>query len=364
MITLEDGLDDPVLIRALRRGDDRGLVGLVQRHFESIYGAMRMTLPTQRQAEIAARETFIAAARRAAEATRHDDVRSWLLGISLEQVANREPRPIPMESRRASRSTRLTLRDGPRKTAAGDPPDPKPEAETAEPEPDPGEALAATRDEALAAMVRTLELETRQAVVLTVVCGLGDAEAGRALGCPARQIERLRMDGLLSLRARLADQAVRREALRRELSDTNPYDLVAAAASSVPGNGKGKGHGADIDRFGHVRLTPPPELNIFKLMRQALKRILDRMRDEEHKLDDEIGGGGQHKALDPTPGQKPFERPKATPSIVAYTKPESSIGTASYRMPKGTPSTARLSNRSRPAVAQANAWASARRTGR
>jgi RNA polymerase sigma-70 factor (ECF subfamily) len=341
--------DDDLLVRALARGDEHALGRLAEVHADTVYGLLRMALPNKADVERALCATFVEAAHRAGEPLSRADAGRWLTSIAVEQIAEMtEPSPpIPLERAKERK--------------AAEPADAVVTAPVAPADPDAPtsdelkmEALEALNDRHLGVLVRTLEPRSRQALVLSVNCGLSDGQVASAIGCDVREVRKLKAEAMIALRGRLVEHERREEELRHKMASGTAYHLrpihVMPGAMAVIKNGK-------------VYLEKPPS-NIFVAIARVVKRIVQKLRHHEEidAFDDDVGEVGRKGgAPQRTPTAQPFLRPKLTPSLLGYRTPKATRGMASYSAPKTTPSTQRISAPRNPLKATtAPAWSTIR----
>jgi DNA-directed RNA polymerase specialized sigma24 family protein len=329
--------EDGFLIRALARGETNALGPLLDRHLPRVYGLLRMTLPSGDEVESALSDAFCAAAERASDPLARANPEKWLAAIALEQVERRaRPRPpISLAKRRRARAVE-TDRGAPEET---DSPDVVLGAES----------IAGISDSALAVLIRTLDLHSRQALVLGVISGLDDVAVARTIGCEPWEVDGLKRKALAGLAERLIEHELREAELARQIAEV-PYRLRPVPVSDAYGRGRGPagstvivGHKVHLDHHA-------PEQGILNLMLRALKRVAElfRRHQEAVDLDHDAGDSGHQKTPAPTPSLRPFEKPEATPTTRGYRNPKLSPGVAVYAMPRNTPTTRRLTNRRRP----------------
>jgi DNA-directed RNA polymerase specialized sigma24 family protein len=335
---------DPFLLRGLESGDARAAEDLVARHADSLYGFLRMVLPSADEAEQALVETMQLAVERAAEPPVRADAERWLKAIAVETVAARlgPGRPISLAE------VRRTRIDEP----AGEVPAID------------SDVLAGVTDSALATLVRTLPLRPRQALVLRYLGELDEAQAARILGCDRSEVARLIGRAMTGIGERLGKHEAMEEELRRQLSDANPYHLRPIGDFGPIGGRKADFH-TSVDGT-RVRIDRPPPTSLFEAIRNAMRTIVQLIRraERDHNLHDDVGTSGTRtSAPEATPTQRPIEKPKRTPSLTDYRTPKLTPGVAVYAMPRGTAGTGRVSNPRRPMPVQS--WSSAsQRAGR
>ncbi|MGH2956874.1 MAG: RNA polymerase sigma factor [Solirubrobacterales bacterium] len=330
--------EDGLLIRALERGDTGALGPLLDRHLPRVYGLLRMTLPTAAEVESALSDAFCEAAERASDPLARADPDRWLASIALEQV-ERRARPSPPisleERRRAAHGASRTDR-------------PADAVEAGEATPGP-ESLAGISDSALSVLIRTLDLHSRQAIVLGVIAGLDDAAVARTIGCEPGEVDGLKRKALGGLAERLGEHDRREEDLKEQIAAI-PYRLRPIPVTDAYGRGRGPAGSTAVvgDRVHLDRHAP--EQGILALIRRAVKRLADlfRLHRDAADLDHDVGDTSRQKTPEPTPSLRPFEKPDPTPTTRGYRNPKLSPGVAVYAMPRTTPTTRRLSNRRRP----------------
>lgn len=210
------------------------------------------------------------------------------------------------------------------------------------------ETLAGVNDKTLGALVRTLPLPQRQALVLRLVCGIDPRDVARALGREPGEVEALTGRGVDSIEAHLLEHQERDAELRRELWEANPYRLRPTNGMSALGGPQANFN--TVVKGVRVYATLPPKHGPLSLLVRALKAVarLFTRHEQELDLDDDVGDRDSPRSPGATPGQKKFEQPKRTPSLTDYRLPRLSPGVAVYAMPRSTPATQRLSNPTRP----------------
>lgn len=318
--------EDGLLIRALARGETRALAPLLDRHLPRVYGLLRMTLPSGDEVESALTDVFSVAIERASDPLARVNPSEWLDTITLEQLESRA-RPAPPVSlderrQRAGRDDEIVLDE---------------------------DSVAGVSDRALATLIRTLDLHSRQALVLGVISGLDDASVARTIGCEHWEVAGLKRKALAGLAERLAEHERREAELKRQIAAI-PYKLKPLPVGDAYGKGRGPA-GSTVVVGQRVHLDHhAPEQGILNLMRRALKRLAELFRRHSTGVDLDQGSGqsSETRSPEPTPSLRPFDKPEATPTTCGYRSPKLSPGVAVYAMPRSTPTTRRLSNRRRP----------------
>jgi DNA-directed RNA polymerase specialized sigma24 family protein len=339
--------DGDLLVRALARGDEHALTRLAEAHSGAVYGLLRMALPNKLDVEQAFCATFAEAAKRAGEPLSRADASRWLTGIAVEQIAElTEPSPpIPLALAKAKKAAAAAA-------AAAEKP-----AKPAENESLKMDTLKALNDKHLGVLVRTLEARSRQALVLSVNCGLSEGQVASAIGCDVREVRKLKAEAMMGLRARLAEHERREDELRRKMATGTAYHL--RPIHRMP-------QGIAIIKNGRVYIEKPPS-NLLVAIVQMVKRILGLIfhHDELDAFSDDTGETMRGRTPSPTAGARPFLRPKLTPSLSVYRTPKGTRGMATYQAPKSTPGTQRVSAPRNPLRATAApAWSSIRFGGR
>lgn len=318
------------LLAAAARGSMDAQRRLFAAHFDQLYGFFRMLLPSSEDAPSAAVATLATAVERHSECPLPAaQTQAWLIELALELVP--ESRVVngasPEPPRRPSRSVAAMDR-----------------------------LLRGVPDKTLAAVVRSLDLRTRQAVVLSVMAGLDDERVGRVVGVSVAEARDLREQGLAIVTQRLAAYQGETEMMGRVARE--------AAYHLRPQRGP-LSDGIVAIRGTRAHVEPGPGNGFLYMALRALERLLHRLLGDQPGDElDEVGGPGKMpERPKATPGAQAFKRPKRTPSLREYQMPESTPGMSSYRTPKSTPSTSRLSNPRRPLGSASSTYGS-RRYGR
>lgn len=315
---------------------------LLDRHGARLYGLLRLALPTAEEAERALSRILLAAGSIGGE----PDWGSILTELALEEIAATPLGPVG----------RLDA------ALAGGGHGPGPLAGVARSERELMRALRGTGDRRLRVLIRSLDRDQRRVLVVSVICGLGDARAAALFGCDEDSIADLRRVALEALHERLAEGVEQERALRAEIAAV-PYELRDVDAIASHGGGTPPDGNPAVEGVS-VYYQRPPQLNLLLAFRDALKRAIDALRRRDGEGADRGPGLSDRSrktgAPDPTPTLQPFERPKDAPSTRRRPRPEAAPGIGGYRTPGPTPSTQPLGNPRRPRPALG--WASTRRT--
>jgi len=89
---------DPAVVAALLRGDEAAFLGLVKRHHRAMIQLARLHLRSEALAEEVAQDCWVVVLRQLGRWTGRGTLRSWILGIVVNQArsrATRESRTIP-----------------------------------------------------------------------------------------------------------------------------------------------------------------------------------------------------------------------------------------------------------------------------
>lgn len=307
------------LLGALARGDTSVGERLFSTYSNRLYGLFRVTLATRGQAEAALRSTFATALERARafESSGQPDVSAWVMDIALAEIARRPPR---------------RFKGGPAAEGCG------PGGDCADRHPPVSAALlAAISHDNFTVLVRTLDQRRRQALVLTLVCGLEPERVAELVGVGPDELPALVLEACHELRGRLEEHR-RVEAHRAALTAKIPYHLSPLEGTAPRGSVKVRG----------TRVYLQPRRSAMQKAIRAIERFIDfltRRHQDEYDPNDDIGGSDKRRrSLDQTPGMQEFDKPKLTPSLQGYDAPELTPGSAGYRAPKETPSTRRISS--------------------
>ena len=197
-------------------------------------------------------------------------------------------------------------------------------------------------DDTLLILVRALPLQARQALALGILYGMPDAATGATLGASHRELAELREAALQSIHRTL--QQYGRRQLRGAALAPRPLRRLVPLPVSVDGIAVIRGTRVYVDRDAPNGLVSA----ILKL----LERLQERVRHTLHlpdPTDDDVGESHNHQPLGPTPTTQPIRRPRLTPSLEPHRLPKATGGTGVHRRsPQSTPSTQRLSPRTRP----------------
>jgi hypothetical protein len=187
----------------------------------------------------------------------------------------------------------------------------------------------AVDDATLALYVRSLPFPQRQVVALRTILGVDAARVAGLLGLHPRALAAVEADGLVLLRARLADHVAERA------QRTQPVAIPAAATAHLQAEAVPVG---------------TPQRGFVRRVLLVLGRLAERARATATLTPHDRSGGVSRPAPPPpTPTTRPIARPPATPSMHDYPPPGATSGTGVHRRsPSGTPSTQRLSNPRRP----------------
>lgn len=313
------GGGDALLARALLEQTPGASDTLFERHFDRLYGLLRMLLPGQAPAARLATETIAIAVEQPQRLNSEgaSSLAEWLAAEALMQLP---PLSAPSTAVPRACASRAAIAD----------------------------ALETASDETVRVLVRSLDPARRRAVVLSALLGYPHGFVAAVLGVSEGDVALLVDAGLDDLCVLLERHEVRERARTRTRS--GPALALKPAPHLRPLPYKGGG-GIIVVRGDKAYVDRGPESNLLLMAYRAIERFLARLNRQnlEDELDDEVGGPGKGgKAPDPTPTLQPFKRPKNTPSIPEYRKPEATRGTASHRSPQPTPSMARISSRTRP----------------
>jgi len=303
---------DRVLLAGAAAGREEAQRRLFDAHFAALYFFLRMVLPEPSQAERAAVDALARAVERRGECpAAPGSTRAWLRELALEAVPFAAVTPQP--SKRRAVVTRARA-----------------------------ETLAGVRDHTLAALVRSLELPCRQALVLGIVAGYDAEKVAAMMGIAREDVAALQHAGLDVIAGHLA-------AYQRE---TRAMGEVAREAAyhqrPLPGP---MSDGIIVVRGTRAYVDQGPSNGFMYMALKALERVLGRLVGHQpgDELEDDVGDPGEApRRPETTAAAREFERPKPTPSMREYRTPGSTPGIATYRQPRSTPSTARLSAPRRP----------------
>lgn len=309
---------------------------------------LRLALPG-RSAPAAALEAILARAGALGDTSGRRPSRAQLTALAVEEIAARNrleaawpPDPSPPALRQPG---------------AG-PPEPSPfaasgapgvrqlrcELERHSPDSAAQAVQGAVDDDSLLVLVRALERRRRQAIALTIVYGVADDEAARAIGVDQAGLDELRREGITDLSQFVGGH--RHRELQRSTLAPKPLPRLRPLPPGVNGVTVIRGTGVYVDQG-------PPQ-GWIDLFIQVVHRLIERMRHRHHDsaFDDDVGDVEKrrsHAAPPPTPTAQPIKRPKRTPSLTYFKTPPPTAGTHVHdRSPLATPSTARLSNPARP----------------
>ena len=90
---------DPAVMAALLRGDEAAFIALVKRHHRAMIQLARLHLRSEALAEEVVQDCWVVVLRRLGQWTGRGTIRSWILGIVVNQArtrATRESRNIPL----------------------------------------------------------------------------------------------------------------------------------------------------------------------------------------------------------------------------------------------------------------------------
>jgi hypothetical protein len=307
---------------AARRAFDKTLA--------EVYGLLRLALGTARAAD----EAIVVVCDRAAddltlETDQHGvPTRAVLMALALDEVAAR-------------------------RSAAADPPVPRMAGARRRV---PADFYDGLDDGTLSILVRTLPSGPREAVVLTVICGLPEERVAEVLGTAPAEAARLAQVGIDEVRGLLTADAA---------AHHGPADLAARPAPHLKSLPSLAADGHIVVRGTRAFLVPHGPGGLLESALLAFARLWHRLR-RRHGHDHHLGGGPSRRsrkeaALPPTPTSQPIARPQLTPTLQPHALPEATAGTQLHkRSPHATPSTKRLSNppRALPAGSHSqNSWA-------
>jgi DNA-directed RNA polymerase specialized sigma24 family protein len=302
-------------------GRDDGL-RLFERHFDRLHSLFRLCLAQPEEAQEALLATLGEVAQGSAGLTGRSEVEAahWVDDIALAQLARRH-----------------RVAAGPRPAT---PPRLLPRRPLVREE---RELLDSLDDATLAILVRGLERETRIAVALGLVHGIDRRRVALVLGCPVERVDMLQRGAL----GQLADLLSRHQH-ERFRQPARPSVLARTTAPHLRPLPAGASDGIIVIRGTKAMVVPGPPQSVYDLVRALVERVLDRIRRRqmEHHFDDEVGTSADAKSRrppPPTPTTQPLAKPKRTPTLRDYRKPDTTRGTATHdRSPKSTPGTERI----------------------
>jgi RNA polymerase sigma factor (sigma-70 family) len=170
--------DDELLNQFLQHGDETAFAGLVQRHGPLVWGLCRRVLGQEQDAEDAFQATFVILARKAGAIRRQRSLASWLYEVAFR---------VALKARAKARQRQTREREAVAMAQSGS----VPESAWRE--------LQGIIDEE----VNRLPAKYRRPLVLCCLQGKTQAQAARALGCPAGSMSRCLTQGRELLRRRL-----------------------------------------------------------------------------------------------------------------------------------------------------------------